>query len=128
MFRRLKQSKRKISKPINLYGNNRQYACRQSNNDRNYTPPRVFAWLASFVSAAGFVGALQPDFSSKLTAYRTGTARFEAVFSVKIANVTPMTLPDGPNSGAPEPPSPVRASYAMRRAFNSVMFPCVING
>src|SRR2546428_784842 len=67
-------------------------------NHRNYTPPRVFVWLASFVSAAGFVGALQPDFSSKLTAYRTGTARFEAVFSVKIANVTPITLPDGPKT------------------------------
>ena len=43
-------------------------------------------------------------------AKRIGTAKFEAWFSVKTAKLTPITRPDGPNSGAPDPPSAVRAS------------------
>lgn len=63
-----------------------------------------------FRSASKFGGPVHPDFSNKVSADRIGTAKFEAVFSVKIAKVIPITRPDGPNSGAPDPPSPVRAS------------------
>ena len=43
------------------------------------------ALAASFCSASKFAGAVHPAFSSKLIAYRIGTAKFDAVFSVKIA-------------------------------------------
>ena len=55
---------------------------------------------------------------------RMGTAKFDAWFSVKTAKLTPITRPDGPKSGAPDPPSAVRASYTIRRTSRSVMLPC----
>jgi hypothetical protein len=81
-----------------------------SNGHAIYLAPDCEVPATSFCSGSGVAGVVHPDFSSKLSAKWIGTAKLDAVFSVKIAKVIPMTLPEGPNNGPPEPPSPVRAS------------------
>jgi len=62
------------------------------------------AVAASFGSTSKFGGPVHPDFSNKVIAYRIGTAKFEAVFSVKIAKVIPITRPMAQTVGRPTHP------------------------
>src|ERR1043166_2668047 len=91
-------------------------------------PVLCAAWLAVSASFVSLGGASQPERSSNPMLKRIGTAKFEALFSGKTAEVPPITRPDGPNNGAPDPPSAVRASYTILRTSRSVMLPCVVSG
>jgi hypothetical protein len=71
-------------------------------------PSPAVAAVVAF--SAGGVAGFQPARSSSGTAKRTGTAKFASCKPSKMPKLMPMTRPDWPKRGAPDPPSAVRAS------------------
>src|ERR1700704_394297 len=76
----------------------------------------------------GLSGCQTSLYFSRSLAYLAGTARFDPPNPFKIAKFTPITFPSRLNSGPPDPPDVVAASYTILSCNTSPICPCVVVG
>src|SRR5712672_456745 len=76
----------------------------------------------------GLSGCQTNLYLSRSFAYLAGTAKFDPPNPFNIAKLTPITFPSRLNSGPPDPPDVVAASYTILSCKTSPMCPCVFVG